>query len=75
MTTQPRSPAQHYAESERLLGATDETPANAAILAVAHAVLALAPRRARRQQPEPGRHSGDSLQERWLRGDDLGGER
>jgi hypothetical protein len=69
MPTQPRRPRHHYAEAERLIRATEETPGNAVLLAIAHALLAAAPRRARRREPEPAHRNGGSPQERWLRGD------
>jgi hypothetical protein len=60
MPTKPRSPSEHYAEAERLIRATQETPANGPTLAVAHALLCLAPRRARRVQ-QPRHTSGNGL--------------
>jgi hypothetical protein len=62
--------AQHYADSERLIRNVPETPETAALLALAHAVMSTAPRRARRVPPPPGRHSNGSPAERWLRGDE-----
>jgi hypothetical protein len=55
MPTKPRSPAEHYREADRLLRATAETPGNAPALALVHALLTLAPRRARRV--EQARHA------------------
>ena len=63
MTSSPRSPAEHYAESERLLGVAEDAAIDpgirdlAARMATAHAVLTLSPRRARRgerQAPHAG---------------------
>jgi len=66
MPTQPRSPSEHYQEASRLL-ATAESPTVdpglrdlSARLALAHAVLTLAPRRARRVE-RPARHAGNGL--------------
>jgi hypothetical protein len=59
--TQPRSAAAHYADAERLLEAAPETPNNAVALATAHALLALAPRRARRVKNFTARHAGNGL--------------
>jgi hypothetical protein len=47
MSTVARSPSEHYQEAERLILASAETPENAPALALAHALLTLAPRRAR----------------------------
>jgi len=69
--TQPRSPSEHYQVAERLLGAVEETPANAPLLAICHALLCAAPRRARKRPEQPGRH-GSSPQQRWLYGEDGG---
>ena len=52
--TQPRSPAEHYTESERLLRVAEDAAIDpgirdlAARMATAHALLTLSPRRARR---------------------------
>jgi len=52
--TQPRSPSEHYIESERLLRVAEDAAIDpgirdlAARMATAHAVLTLSPRRARR---------------------------
>jgi len=40
-----------------------------ALLAIGHALLAQAPRRARKRQDPPARHGG-SAQQRWLYGED-----
>jgi hypothetical protein len=49
MSTKPRPPSEHHREAERLIAAAiTESPANAPALALAHAVLTLSPRRARR---------------------------
>jgi hypothetical protein len=77
VSTQPRTPQQHYAESERLLAAAPETPESAPLLAVAHAILTLAPRRARRIRSDTGSMppTGGSPQQRWLYGDTEGDDR
>jgi hypothetical protein len=75
VTTEPRTPAEHYAEAQRLLAAAESSvevaaeqiQQTAALAAIAHALLAAAPRRARRRQDPPARH-GDSPQQRWLYG-------
>jgi hypothetical protein len=75
VTTQPRSPSEHYRDAERLLTAaessvTDSIQVNAALLAVAHAVLAtVPPRRAPRREPAPPPRGGNP-QHRWLYDDD-----
>jgi len=53
MPTQPRSPAEHYADAERLLAAaetsrTDGIQQTDALIALGHAILTLSPRKARR---------------------------
>ena len=53
MATQPLSPAEHYAAAERLVAAaegsvTEEIQTTSALIALVHALLAQAPRRARR---------------------------
>jgi hypothetical protein len=48
VSTQPRSPREHYQAALRLVAATAESPENAAMLALVHSVLTLSPRRARR---------------------------
>jgi hypothetical protein len=69
MSTEPRSPSEHYQAAERLLAATAENPANAPTLAICHALLCAAPRRARKRPELPAQHGG-SPQARWLYGDD-----
>lgn len=79
MPTQPRTSAEHYQAAERLISATEETPASAPLLALAHAILTLSPRKARRVE-RLGRHvQGGSPQTRWMLGldghqDDKGDE-
>jgi hypothetical protein len=79
VTTQPRSPSEHYQAAERLLAAaetsvTDGLQQSAALIAICHALLCAAPRRARKR-PEPPAQHGGSPQSRWLYGDDnTGGE-
>ncbi|HEY3717452.1 MAG TPA: hypothetical protein VGL39_23250 [Jatrophihabitantaceae bacterium] len=81
MVMQAQTPQHHYQEAERLarvaesVGTDPSIQQTAALAAVAHAVLALAPRRARRgkrvpERPGPGRHAGGSLEQRWLFGGD-----
>jgi hypothetical protein len=75
VATQPRSPSEHYRDAERLLTAAESSlseslQVNAALLAVAHAVLAtVPPRRAPRREPAPLPRGG-SPQQRWLYGED-----
>jgi hypothetical protein len=68
MASQEGSPAEHYTEAERLIRGTAEIPANAPALALAHALLTPAPRRAHRVRHArhapgnglpPHRHWGD----------------
>jgi MYXO-CTERM domain-containing protein len=69
MPTQPRSPSDHYQSAERLIAAAPETPESAGLLALA--VLALAPRRARRvERHTPPPTGGSSPSQRWLFGTD-----
>ena len=68
------TPAEHYLAAHRLLAATEESPANAAFLALVHAVLATANPRHVKRKPEPPTtppRNGGSPTERWLRGDDI----
>jgi hypothetical protein len=54
MSTQARSQAEHYQESERLLAAAPEEPGGALLAALVHALLAQTPRRnARRADHRP----------------------
>jgi hypothetical protein len=76
MATQPRSPSEHYQDAERLLEVAESQAVDpglrdlSAMLALAHATLASAPRRARRQPAPAGRHAGGTTaQQRWLFGD------
>jgi hypothetical protein len=55
MPTQPRSSADHYAAAERLLDAAPEEPGGALLAAICHALLAQAPRRARKRRDASGR--------------------
>lgn len=57
MSSPSRSPSEHYQEAERLIAATAETPQSAPLLALAHALLAAAPRRALRGHTPPD-HGG-----------------
>jgi hypothetical protein len=75
--TSPRTPAEHYREAERLLGAaessrTNEIQTTDALIALGHAVLATVPKRRSRQRPIPHTRSqsGGSPRQRWERGDD-----
>jgi hypothetical protein len=77
MSSAPRSPSEHYVEATRLLAAaessvTDGIQQTAALCAIGHALLAQAPRRARKAPQQPARHGG-SPQTRWALGED-GGE-
>jgi len=65
MSTQPRSPAEHYADAEPLLAAaegsiTERIQTASALIALAHAVLTLSPRRARRLE-RAARLAGNGL--------------
>jgi hypothetical protein len=82
MPTQPRSPAEHYAEAARLLAAaessrTTEIQSVDALIALGHAVLATVPKRRSRQRksayPNLDMRSGGSPRARWERGDDEDG--
>ncbi|HEY3090747.1 MAG TPA: hypothetical protein VGJ59_22075 [Jatrophihabitantaceae bacterium] len=79
MTTQPRTPQYHYTEAIRLL-AVAQSPGvdpgiqqTAALVAIASALLCLAPRRARKQPEPPAARHGRSTSS-WLYGDHEGGE-
>ena len=80
MASSPRSSAEHYAEAERLLAVAESTGTDrriqqvAALAGVGHALLAAAPRRARRgkRAPDaPGRPPAPRY--RWLFDDDQDG--
>jgi hypothetical protein len=80
MPTEPRTPAEHYREADRLAQVAESTgtdPGAAAELAgIIHALLASAARRARRGAHAHPRPGGGSPQQRWLYGDDSdGGDR
>jgi hypothetical protein len=66
----PGSAALHYRTAERLLDSIDETPETAPMLAAVHALLAAAPRRARRTRRSAKFRETSSPTERWLRGED-----
>jgi hypothetical protein len=71
---------EHYREAERLAAVAESTGADpgaaAAVAGVIHALLASAPRRARRGAHDYPRPGGGSPQRRWLYGDDSdGGDR
>jgi hypothetical protein len=75
VSSSPRSPSEHYVEAERALAAAESSVAeqmqnSAALIAIAHAILTLSPRRARRGPDASSPQSGGSPQQRWLRGDD-----
>jgi hypothetical protein len=65
--TQPRTPQHHYAESERLLDVAESPSIDpglrdlSARLALAHAVLTLSPRRARRVERQARHADNDGL--------------
>jgi hypothetical protein len=74
MSTQPRSPSEHYQAAERLLGAAESSvieniQISAALLALTHAVLTLSPRRARRVERQ-ARHAGYGLPPHLTWGDE-----
>jgi hypothetical protein len=87
MNSTPRTPADHYREAERLLGAaessrTAEIQSSDALIALGHAVLATVPKRRTRSRlsrlespPAAGGLSGGSPRQRWLHGDDQDGQR
>ena len=63
ISTQPRSPAEHYNDAERLLAVaessvTEQIQHTSALIALTHAILTLSPKRARRGLP---RHAGNGL--------------
>lgn len=71
-TSSPRTAQQHYQDAERLLAVAESTGTDpniqlvAATAAIAHSLLAAAPRRARRHFEPPARHSSPG--DRWLCG-------
>ena len=71
-----RTPSEHCSEAGRLIDAaessTNEVTAAAALLAVAHAVLATVPKRAvpKRRPDRPARHTRTSARDSWLFGGD-----
>ncbi len=88
MTIPARTPADHYAEAARLLAAaessrTAEIQTTDALIAVGHAILATVPRRRSRQRDDRtadfvlrrNKKSGGSPRQRWLHGEDEGGQR
>jgi hypothetical protein len=80
MNTVPRTPAEHYREAERILNALPRhglDPAQLVVLeplaALAHALLAAAPRAARRRERTERHHqrpAGGSPRDRWISGQD-----
>jgi hypothetical protein len=74
----PRTPRDHYVDSERLLAVAESTgtdpqvQAVAAMSAIGHALLASAPRAARRRDRTERHHQrpGGSPRQRWLDGQD-----
>ena len=78
MPTQPRSPAEHYTESERLLRVAEDAAIDpgirdlAARMATVHAVLTLSPRRARRRDESrlPRHADGNGLPPHLTWGDE-----
>jgi hypothetical protein len=76
MATEPRTPADHYQAAERLLDAAESSVTESiqiadALIGIGYAILAGAPRRARRRPPEPGRYvTGGSPRQRWELGTD-----
>jgi len=77
--TQPRSPSEHYTESERLLRVAEDAAIDpgirdlAARMATAHALLTLSPRKARRAALP--RHAGNGLPPHLSWGADEEGKR
>lgn len=79
MPSTPRTPSDHYGESERLLRVAESSGTDrriqqvAALTAIGHALLAAAPRRARRQKSE---HAPTSrpVGDRWMFGHDQDGQ-
>lgn len=62
------SPAQHFQQSERLLAAVKESLETALLAAIVHALLAQAPRCARRVERH-ARHSGNGIPPQLTWGD------
>jgi hypothetical protein len=86
MTIPARTPAEHYREAQRLLGAaessrTAEIQSTDALIALGHAVLATVPKRRSRRHSISGAPgtvnppAGGSPRERWLHGHDEDGQR
>jgi hypothetical protein len=71
MNTEPHA---HYADATRLLAVAESvgvdagTQTVAALASIAHALLAAAPRRARRVQHEPPRRGGSTPRQQWVNG-------
>jgi hypothetical protein len=57
--------SQHYQAALRLLGTVEETPGNAVFLAMVHALLAQAPRRARRSRVDASTRNGLPAHLHW----------
>jgi hypothetical protein len=79
MSSTPRTPRDHYVDSERLLAVAESTgtdpqvQAVAALTAIGHALLAATPRVARRRDRTEQHHqrpAGGSPRQRWLSGED-----
>lgn len=88
MNEPTQRPADHYREAERLVAAaegsvTEQIQTSAAMLALAHAVLATVdPKRLRGRHQRPARYSeplpsggGGTYVDRFIRGEDEGGQR
>jgi hypothetical protein len=75
MAAEPQRPADHYASAVRLLATAESAGTDmniavvAALCALGHALLAGAPRRARRPDHAPNRPSGGPAA-RWIFGHD-----
>jgi hypothetical protein len=75
MPTKPRSALAHYHAAERLLAATEETPANAPMLALVHATLAdVDPRKLRRHKDAVLPRAGGITGPGWYNDDDTEGD-
>jgi hypothetical protein len=75
MSSSPRSPQEHYRDAERLLAAaessrTEQIQTVDALIAIGHALLAAAPRRARKPEQRPARHTTSDLPRSVTWGDD-----